>query len=140
MYHPTTRVLTILEMLQGRPGLSGAEITVDRLNVFKQRLTELKAGPGSSPAISELIECERRRFEDALDDDLNTAEALAAIHDFARETHAAMDREAVKAGDQQALLALLDRFDSVFNIFGDVKQALLDSDIQMQLATMAVAR
>ena len=26
MYHPTTRVLTILEMLQGRPGLSGAEI------------------------------------------------------------------------------------------------------------------
>ena len=26
MYHPTTRVLTILELLQGRPGLSGAEI------------------------------------------------------------------------------------------------------------------
>lgn len=26
MYHPTTRVLTILEMLQGRPSLSGAEI------------------------------------------------------------------------------------------------------------------
>lgn len=26
MYHPTTRVLMILDMLQGRPGLSGAEI------------------------------------------------------------------------------------------------------------------
>ncbi len=37
MYHPTTRVLTILEMLQSRPGLSGAAIAkqleVDRRTV-----------------------------------------------------------------------------------------------------------
>ncbi|MFL5801860.1 MAG: HTH domain-containing protein [Roseiflexaceae bacterium] len=37
MYHPTTRVLTILEMLQAQPGLSGAAIAkqleVDRRTV-----------------------------------------------------------------------------------------------------------
>jgi biotin operon repressor len=37
MYHPTTRVLTILEMLQSQPGLSGAAIAkqleVDRRTV-----------------------------------------------------------------------------------------------------------
>jgi cysteinyl-tRNA synthetase len=121
-------------------GLRSAEITVGRLNVFKKRLTELKTAAGSSPAISELIECERRRFEDGLDDDLNTAEALAAIHDFVRETNTAMDRGAVKADDQKALLALLDRFDSVFNVFGEVKQELLDSEIQAMIDERQAAR
>jgi cysteinyl-tRNA synthetase len=121
-------------------GLRGAETTVERLNVFKKRLTELKAEPGSSPAISELIECEQRRFEDALDDDLNTAGALAAVHDFMRETNTAMDRGAVKADDQKALLALLDRFDSVFNVFGEVKQELLDSEIQALIDERQAAR
>src|SRR5262249_9067373 len=121
-------------------GLRGAEITVERLNDFKKRVTELKADPGSSPAIAELIECEQRRFEEALDDDLNTAEALAAIHDFVRETNTALARGAVKADDQKALLALVDRFDSVFNIFGEVKQELLDSEIQAMIDERQAAR
>src|SRR5262249_8647679 len=114
-------------------GLRGAESTVERLNDFKKRLTELKAEEGSPPAIADLIERTQRRFEDALDDDLNTAEALAAIHDFRSETNTAMAQGAVKAGDQRALLALLDRFDSVFNVFGEVKQELLDSEIQAMI-------
>ncbi|HJZ47297.1 MAG TPA: YafY family protein [Roseiflexaceae bacterium] len=35
MYHPTTRVLTVLEMLQARPGLSGAELAA-RLEVDRR--------------------------------------------------------------------------------------------------------
>jgi cysteinyl-tRNA synthetase len=121
-------------------GLRGAETTVERLNDFKRRLTELKPEEGSSPIVPELIESSRRRFEEALDDDLNTAEALAAIHDFARETNTALARGAVKAGDQKALLALVDRFDSVFNIFGDTKQELLDSEIQALIDERQAAR
>jgi cysteinyl-tRNA synthetase len=113
-------------------GLRGAGTTVERLNDFKRRLTELRPEAGSTPATADLIESSRRRFEEALDDDLNTAEALAAIHDFARETNIAMDgkENSLKSDDQKALLALVDRFDSVFNIFGEVKQELLDSEIQ----------
>jgi cysteinyl-tRNA synthetase len=121
-------------------GLLGAETTVERLNDFKRRLTELKPEAGSSPAVAELIESSRRRFEEALDDDLNTAEALAAIHDFARETNTALARDAVKADDQKALLALVDRFDSVFNIFGEVKQVLPDSEIQALIDERQAAR
>src|SRR4029453_7369876 len=58
-------------------GLRGAETVVERLNDFKKRLTELKPEAGSSPAVTELIEGSRRRFEEALEDDLNTAETLA---------------------------------------------------------------
>jgi cysteinyl-tRNA synthetase len=121
-------------------GLRGAETTVERLNDFKRRLTELRPEAGSTPAVADLIESSRRRFEEALDDDLNTAEALAAIHDFARETNIARDKSALKADDQKALLALVDRFDSVFNVFGEVKQELLDSEIQALIDERQAAR
>jgi cysteinyl-tRNA synthetase len=121
-------------------GMRGAETVVTRLNNFKRSLTEFEPGAGSSPAIAEMIERWRRRFEDALDDDLNTAEALAAIHGLERETNIAIDKKTIKADDQKALLALVDRFDSVFNVFGEVKQELLDSDIQALIDERQAAR
>jgi cysteinyl-tRNA synthetase len=121
-------------------GLRGIEKVVERLTDFKRRLTEPALKAGSSPAVADLIESSRRRFEEALDDDLNTAEALAAIHDFARETNIAMKENSIKADDQKALLALVDRFDSVFNIFGEVKRELLDSEIQALIDERQAAR
>lgn len=121
-------------------GLKGAESTVARLNDFKQRLSELKAEPGDSPAISSLIERSGARFEEALDDDLNTAEALAAVHDFVRETNAAMAQGIVRSDDQRALLDLVDRFDSVFAVFGEVKKEMLDSEIQALIDERQAAR
>jgi cysteinyl-tRNA synthetase len=120
--------------------LRSAETTVDRLNDFRRRLNELKTEPGSSPEIAGLIEHSQRRFTEALDDDLNTAEALAAIHDFIRETNTAMKPGYLKAGDKKALLDLVDGFDSVFNIFGKVEQELLDSEIQTLIDERQAAR
>ncbi|MBK9707225.1 MAG: cysteine--tRNA ligase [Acidobacteria bacterium] len=111
-------------------GLRGAESTVERLNDFKRRLTELKSEPGSTAEIAGIIERARTHFGEALDDDLNTAEALAAIHDFARETNTAMAGGIIKSDDRKSLLELVDSFDSVFNVFGEVKQELLDSEVQ----------
>ncbi|MBO0723069.1 MAG: cysteine--tRNA ligase, partial [Blastocatellia bacterium] len=123
-------------------GLRGMETVVERLNDFKRRLKEMKTAPGSSPVVADLIENSRRRFIEALDDDLNTAEALAAIHDFVRETNAAMALNPgdFKAGDQLALLELVDEFDSVFNIFGEVEDELLDSEIQALIDERQAAR
>ena len=111
-------------------GLRGAESTVERLNDFKRRLTELKSEPGSTAEITGIIERARTHFGEALDDDLNTAEALAAIHDFARETNTAMAGGIIKSDDRKSLLELVESFDSVFNVFGEVKQELLDSEVQ----------
>jgi cysteinyl-tRNA synthetase len=121
-------------------GLRGAESTVARLQDFKQRLTELKAEAGAAPPLTELIARAQARFEEALDDDLNTAGALAAIHDFVRETNIALANGEVKADDQRALRALVDRFDAVFGIFGEVKQELLDSQVQALIDERQAAR
>jgi cysteinyl-tRNA synthetase len=121
-------------------GLRGAESTVERLNIFKRRLKELKVEAGSTPAVAKSIEASQRRFEEALDDDLNTAEALAAIHDFVREINTAMTQDELKAEDRKALLALIDGFDSVFNIFGEAQQELLDLEIQALIDERQAAR
>lgn len=121
-------------------GLRGAESTVERLNDFKRRLTELKPEAGSTAALADLAERTQQRFEAALNDDLNVPEALAAIHDFVRETNTALAQSGVKAGDQTALLALVERLDSVLNIFGEVRQELLDSEIQALIDERQAAR
>jgi cysteinyl-tRNA synthetase len=120
--------------------LRSAETTVERLNDFRRRLKEMRTEPGSSPEVARLIEHSRRRFSDALDDDLNTAEALAAIHDFMREANTAMKPGYLMASDKQALLELVDGFDSVFGIFGKIEQELLDSEIQAMIDERQAAR
>ncbi len=121
-------------------GLRAAEKTVERLNDFKRRLTEMNLEEGRTPAIAELVGASRSRFDKALDDDLNTAEALAAIHDLVRETNTATARGAIKVDDRTALLSLIDSFDSIFNIFGEVKEELLDSEIQAMIDERQAAR
>jgi cysteinyl-tRNA synthetase len=121
-------------------GLRGAESTTERLNDFKRRLVELNAQPGSRSAIAGLVETSLKRFEKALDDDLNTAEALAAIHDFVRETNTARAQGPIGSDDREALLGLVNRFDAVFNIFGETERKLLDSDIQALIDERQAAR
>jgi cysteinyl-tRNA synthetase len=121
-------------------GLRGAESTVARLNDFKQRLTEIQAEEGSTPAIAELVERSLKRFEEAMDDDLNTAEALAAVHDFVRETNSSIAQSVIRADDKTGLLTAIDRFDSVFGIFGEVKKEMLDSEIQALIDERQAAR
>lgn len=121
-------------------GLRGAESTVARLNDFKQRLTELQPEEGSTPAIARMAELSLKLFEDSMDDDLNTAEALASVHDFVRETNSSMATGVIKSEDKALLLVTIDRFDSVFGIFGEAKKEMLDSDIQALIDERQAAR
>ncbi|MFN7945270.1 MAG: cysteine--tRNA ligase [Blastocatellia bacterium] len=121
-------------------GLRGAESTVERLNDFRKRLDEVSTQGEATQAINDLIERARLRFEAGMNDDLNTAEALAAIHDFVRETNTALAAGQVTTADAQALLQLVARFDAVFGIFGEVSHEMLDSEIQALIDERQAAR
>lgn len=121
-------------------GLRGAESTVARLNDFRQRLIEVQPESGATPAIARMAELSLKRFEDAMDDDLNAAEALAAVHDFVRETNSSLATGAIKSEDKAVLLATVEKFDSVFGIFGEAKKEMLDSDIQALIDERQAAR
>jgi cysteinyl-tRNA synthetase len=54
-----------------------------------------------------------------MSDDLNTAEALAAIFDMVREVNAAADAGEVKQADIPPLFAVMQQFDQIFDVLQD---------------------
>jgi cysteinyl-tRNA synthetase len=55
----------------------------------------------------------------ALNDDLNTAQAQAAIFDMVRKANVAIDNGQIKKDDVAPLLAALDKFDEIFAVLRD---------------------
>jgi cysteinyl-tRNA synthetase len=75
-----------------------------------------------------------------MDDDLNTSVALAVVHNLSREVNTALARKQVKAENQRELLEVIDRIDTVLNIFGKSQREMLDSEVQAMLDERQEAR
>jgi cysteinyl-tRNA synthetase len=121
--------------------LRGAEGTVERFRDFRARVRESRHDDGINPVLREITQKALREFEEGLDDNLNTAVALAAVHNFMREINTAMSsRCQVRTGNQQEILAALERFDTVLNVLGDDAQELLDGEIQALIDQRQEAR
>ncbi|MDQ3755578.1 MAG: cysteine--tRNA ligase [Acidobacteriota bacterium] len=120
--------------------LRGHEKSVAKLQEFRQRLQDARVEPGSSPEVQQAAKRALAEFEAGLDDDLNTSVALAAIHNLRRETNAALDQCQLRADDQRDLLALVERFNSVFNIFHAPQREMLDAEVQALIDERQEAR
>ena len=97
-------------------GLRAAATSLERLRNYKLRLETARFAAGADPESEEAARKAREVFDAALDDDLNTAEALGAIFEFVRETNTAMDAGRFLQGNAAAALDLLARFDSIFQV------------------------
>jgi cysteinyl-tRNA synthetase len=117
-------------------GLTAAATAIDRLRNFKLRLESEKFPQGSDTQLASRIQTACEQFDAALDDDLNTAEALAAIFEFVRDANTAMDSGVFVAGNASAALKLLERFDSIFDVLRPtVKDAVIfDADVEKLIA------
>ena len=121
-------------------GLQGAESTVERLRNFRSLVSEAKAKEGSNPEAVASVAKSLEDFEAAMDDDFNTAAALAAIHDMVREINTILASDGLHADDQGAVLNAIGKFDSVLGIFGEQSTAMLDADIEALIAKRQDAR
>ena len=97
-------------------GLKAAATAIDRLRNFKLRLETDKYPEGVNEKILDRTQLAVRQFEESLDDDLNTAEALAALFEFVRDANTAMDAGEFRAGNTAPSLDLLARFDRIFAV------------------------
>ena len=120
--------------------LRGADKTVVSLRDFRARLIETRAEPGNNEKLSAAANRAIAEFEAGMDDDLNTSVALAAVHDLSREVNTALARGDVREEDKQAVLAAIDRIDSVLNVFGDSEPQMLDDEIQKLIDARQEAR
>jgi cysteinyl-tRNA synthetase len=59
------------------------------------------------------------RMRNSLDDDLNTAQAQAAIFEMVRAANSALDSGGIKKDDTTPLLAALEKFDEIFAVLKD---------------------
>jgi cysteinyl-tRNA synthetase len=92
---------------------------VERLRTFAERIRSGKFPEGTSAAIAERVAKSREEFDTGLADDLNTAQALAAIFDLVRDVNTAMDRGEFRQGDAASVLSVLDAFDAIFAVLRD---------------------
>jgi cysteinyl-tRNA synthetase len=123
-------------------GLVAARSSIGRLRDYKLRLDTGKFPAGVSDELTARTTEARDAFDASLDDDLNTAEALAAIFEFVRETNILMDSGAFPAGNVAAVQELLVRFDSVFDVLKPDAPTggPTDAEIDAQIAARAAAK
>jgi len=100
-------------------GLKQAAASVDRLRNFKLRLETEQLPEGTNQAVSAMAAETVAAIRAAMEDDLNTAQALGAMFDMVRDVNAAADKGEVHKGDVPALLQALARFDEIFAVLAD---------------------
>jgi cysteinyl-tRNA synthetase len=100
-------------------GLKQAAVSVERLRNFRLRLTSGTFAEGSNCEMKALAAQAVERMTAALDDDLNTAQAQAAIFEMVRQANAAFDTGGIKEDDVAPLLAALAKFDEIFAVLDD---------------------
>jgi len=100
-------------------GLKQAAVSVERLRNFRLRLNAANFEAGTIPEAQSLAAETVARMKAALDDDLNTAQAQAAIFEMVRQANAAFDTGGIKQDDVAPLLAALTKFDEIFVVLDD---------------------
>ena len=100
-------------------GLQQATSSVERLRNFAARLRSEKFPTGNQPEMAGRIAKAADDLDAGLSDDLNTAQALAAVYDFVREANIAMDKGEFRQGDVASAQAFLASFDKIFAVLED---------------------
>jgi cysteinyl-tRNA synthetase len=123
-------------------GLKAAGIAIERLRNLDLRLKTDHLLDGDNPDLDRRAAEARRRFEECLDDDLNTAEALGVAFEYVRDVNTAMDAGSFKSGNAAAALAFLDLFDAIFDVLKPTvaQETLGDYEVEALVAERTVAR
>ena len=100
-------------------GLKQAAVSVERLRNFRQRLKQGNLADGSNPEMQSLAAATIDRMRAALEDDLNTAQAQAAIFEMVRQANTVFDSGGIKKDDVTPLLSALEKFDEIFAVLDD---------------------
>lgn len=95
-------------------GLNAARASLSRLSDFVHRLRGIETE--ASDEMEREIDQTRAGFQQALFDDLNIAEALAALFEFVRKSHQMCDEGRIGKGGAVKALEFLEELDAVLGI------------------------
>ncbi len=123
-------------------GLKAAATTIERLRNFELRLKSGKFPEGFSQPIAQRAKKALDEFESSLDDDLNTAEALAAIFEYVRAMNSLMDSGEFPAKNVEEAQRLLQRFDGIVDVLRPTwsQSGMADADIDAKIEERSQAK
>ena len=94
--------------------------------------------PQKEAALMEKVKAVREGFDSAMDDDMNTANAIGQLFELVREANAALNESSPKA----AAKAVLDTMDELTGVLGILRRKTdeKDDEVEKLLAARAEAR
>ncbi|MCU0302533.1 MAG: cysteine--tRNA ligase [Thermoanaerobaculales bacterium] len=120
-------------------GLHAAAQAIDRIANTLRRLDSTPEAAGADGLVDGAREFQRD-FRDALADDLNTARAVAALHDLLRRVNTALDGGGISAAAAAAVRAGFADADSVLAVFPERRATDADAEIDALIGQRAAAR
>ncbi len=119
--------------------LHAARAALERVDEFCRRI-QTQAGKNPKAELPPSVQAIRRRFFDALEDDLSTPEALSALFQLVAEGNRAMDSGEWGSENAEGVLNLLAEMDSVLAVLFRGKSVGADSVILELVARREEAR
>ena len=116
------RILTAVERGREKAEKAAGEMTADEQKIIDEEMAALV-----------------RKYEEAMEDDFNTADAVSAIFELVKLMNTAVTDETSKAFDQ-ALLGEVERLCDILGIITEKMEELLDADIEALIEKRQAAR
>ena len=125
-------------------GMDQAEQSLRRIVDLLARL-ESATGESLNPDVSAMADKATEAFRAAIESDLNTAGALAAIFDLVREVNAAADAKRVSAADAATVTGAIEQMDRVLGVIAlrraeDAKPPVPVEEIERQIEERRAAK
>lgn len=119
-------------------GLEAAKNALQRLYDFVDNLKLVKGG-NDNPEPGQLLQKAKHDFEEALDDDLNTSEALGVLFTLVKGINKLMDEKGLSKSDADRALELVNIFDSVLGVLRR-EELILDDEVTALIEKRIQAR
>lgn len=122
-------------------GIDSAKSSIKRIESFKIRIEDEKEKYQNIESQSNLEELKnhKKRFEESLEDDLNTAEALGGIFEYIREANSLMDKGEFSKEGVNLSFELLAELEAIFGISISRRESL-EEEVERKILEREEAR
>ena len=119
-------------------GLEAAKNALKRLYDFTDNLKLVKEKK-DNPEIVLILKKATTDFEAAMDDDLNTSEALGVLFTLVKDINRLMDEKKISPSDSKQVLETIHKFDSVLGLLKR-EELILDDEVKSLIEKRIAAR
>lgn len=120
--------------------VEAAKNSLERVLTAVDRLKGIKGVDGDTDqAVSDAVAAYVKKYEDAMDDDLNTADAISVIFELVKYANVNVTEESTRAS-VELVLSTIEKLCDILGIITEKKEEILDSDIEALIQERQDAR